>query len=62
MSTDKTPEDQIPQAEANELDEAQLGEVAGGVIAIIKGEAAADGSVRIGAPVTFTATVQSTGY
>lgn len=61
MSTDKTPEDQIPQAEANELDEAQLGEVAGGVIAI-KGEAAADGSVRIGTPVTFTAKVQTTSY
>jgi hypothetical protein len=61
MSIDKTPEDQIPQAEANELDEAQLGEVAGGVIAI-KGEAAADGSVRFGQPVTFTATVQTTTY
>ena len=61
MSIDKTPEDQHPQAEANELDEAQLGEVAGGVIAI-KGEAAADGSVRIGQPVTFTATVRADTY
>ena len=59
MSIDKTPEDQIPQAEAKELDEAQLGEVAGGVIAI---KAAADGSVRIGDPVTFTARVQTTSY
>ena len=55
MPTDKTP--QVPETQANELDEGQLDEVAGGLLPAVKVQAAADGSVRIGQPVTFTATV-----
>ena len=34
MSTDKKPEDQIPEAPAVELGEAQLDDAAGGIIAV----------------------------
>jgi hypothetical protein len=52
MHTDKTPEDHPAQPRANELDEGQLDEVAGG-LAAVQLTAEADGSVRIVQPVSF---------
>jgi hypothetical protein len=58
MSTDKTPEDQVTEAQANELEEGQLDQVAGGLPAV-QLTAAADGSVR--GDTVYTVVVSNTG-